>query len=266
MTQDVVERLEELAKHGWLTKDETAAVKAAASEITRLRELSRDGGQEPVARSAVIKICQDVADTAIDYVLSGDPENSRNRESMEAAAVRIRDAVALLPSLYASTEGAVVGWIRGVKGASTPWDPGEWNVDYVHGDCPPGDGWTPLYASPSPSPDEVDEWREIVRELLPYAIANPTNEGGITIRERAARMLGGQCSKCGGVPDDHIANYYCPEFVAEAPVPSRVASPDRDAIIEMCAEAADHCCGAGSSYIAAYIRSLKSSHVTGEDR
>jgi hypothetical protein len=46
MTQDVVERLEELAKHGWLTKDETAAVKAAASEITRLRELSRDGGDD----------------------------------------------------------------------------------------------------------------------------------------------------------------------------------------------------------------------------
>lgn len=256
MTQDVVERLIKIAdaarRPDGSESPLSEQVREGAAEITRLRELSRDGGQEPVARSAVIKICQDVADTAIDYVLSGDPENSRNRESMEAAAVRIRDAV--------------VGWIRGVKGASTPWDPGEWNVDYVHGDCPPGDGWTPLYASPSPSPDEVDEWREIVRELLPYAIANPTNEGGITIRERAARMLGGQCSKCGGVPDDHIANYYCPEFVAEAPVPSRVASPDRDAIIEMCAEAADHCCGAGSSYIAAYIRSLKSSHVTGEDR
>jgi hypothetical protein len=196
MTQDVVERLIKIAdaarRPDGSESPLSEQVREGAAEITRLRELSRDGGQEPVARSAVIKIFQDVADTAIDYVLSGDPENSRNRESMEAAAVRIRDAVAL-PSLYASTEGAVVGWIRGVKGASTPWDPGEWNVDYVHGDCPPGDGWTPLYASPSPS-------------------------------------------------------------------------PDRDAIIEMCAEAADHCCGAGSSYIAAYIRSLKSSHVTGEDR
>jgi hypothetical protein len=47
---------------------------------------------------------------------------------------------------------------------------------------------------------------------------------------------------------------------------SPTGQDDRDAIIEMCAEAADHCCGAGSSYIAAYIRSLKSSHVTGEDR
>lgn len=59
---------------------------------------------------------------------------------------------------------------------------------------------------------ENDQLRTALRDLLPYAVPDPTEKGGITIRERAARLLGGQCSKCGGTPEDHVANYYCPEF------------------------------------------------------
>lgn len=72
--------------------------------------------------------------------------------------------------------------------------------------------------------------------MLPYVVPNPIDKSGITIRERAARLLGGQCAACGGVPDDHIANYYCPEFRAQLqafppPVVEENMSNDDDNVI-----------------------------------
>lgn len=43
----------------------------------------------------------------------------------------------------------IAGWMRAIKSASTPDDPGEWYVDFSYGDDEPvqvaGQGWVPLY-------------------------------------------------------------------------------------------------------------------------
>lgn len=77
----------------------------------------------------------------------------------------------------------------------------------------------PLFsAPPSPTPSgdmmsrdqEVERLREALRDLLPYAVPNPIDEGGMTIREKAARLLGGKCVNCGGLPDDQYLKLLLP--------------------------------------------------------
>lgn len=65
---------------------------------------------------------------------------------------------------------------------------------------------------------EREELRTALRDVLTYAQAGqpPIRLGEMTVTEKASRLLGGKCVDCGGLPDDHQANYYCAEFRAVA--------------------------------------------------
>lgn len=69
---------------------------------------------ELIEKSAVIRICESIADTAAEYALTGEPDNARAREGMEAAATKIKHLVAHLPSPTPSGEvGALIKRARG---------------------------------------------------------------------------------------------------------------------------------------------------------
>lgn len=71
--------------------------------------------------------------------------------------------------------------------------------------------------------------REALRDVLPYARAGkpPVRVGEMTVTEKASRLLGGQCADCGGLADEHIANYYCAEFRARSALPASTGKDDQ---------------------------------------
>lgn len=64
--------------------------------------------------------------------------------------------------------------------------------------------------------EQIEQLKEALRDLLPWARAGrpPVRVGEMTVTEKASRLLGGSCADCGGLADEHVANYYCPEFRA----------------------------------------------------
>lgn len=57
-------------------------------------------------------------------------------------------------------------------------------------------------------PESIVEYTDLT-PIADSVIASLTSDGSITIHRDDAK-----CLDCGGVDDDHIANYYCPTFRA----------------------------------------------------
>jgi hypothetical protein len=69
-----------------------------------------------VSRAEVIRICGELAKIELDYVLEGLPENARTREAAEAMAVRVKFAVAIMPSAAPVSPAPSEALIKDLRG------------------------------------------------------------------------------------------------------------------------------------------------------
>jgi hypothetical protein len=64
---------------------------------------------DTVSRADVLRICKELGEIELDYILEGLPENARTREAAEAMSVRIRTAVSIMPSSNATPHASIAG-------------------------------------------------------------------------------------------------------------------------------------------------------------